>query len=130
MVDFMKEQVIIDVNQTSGTTTTTSIFIMSGVYDNKSNILTDETVLKTLLISRDPKICQGKPVIRGTRISVCNIVELHYLLSWDIQRIRDEYPHLGNEEIIAALEYYESHKKEIDSYLQEETEINAANTAG
>ncbi|MFH1776917.1 MAG: DUF433 domain-containing protein [Candidatus Omnitrophota bacterium] len=112
--------------QINKTTTTVSVMSIGGIYTTKTNTLADETALRSVLITKNPNICQGKPIILGTRISVSNIVELHYLLNWNIQKIRDEYPHLSNEQIIAALEYYENHTKEIDSYLQEEKEINAA----
>jgi uncharacterized protein (DUF433 family) len=85
----------------------------------------DMSISRALLIGCRPEICQGIPIIRGTRIAVANIVELHHLLGWSIQRIRDEYSFLNEEQIFAALEYYDSHSSEIDSYLQEETEVDA-----
>ncbi|MEK6646436.1 MAG: DUF433 domain-containing protein [Candidatus Firestonebacteria bacterium] len=111
------------------TTTTTTIInilvLQTGIYYSNRYSLANEAVFRTLLITKNPKICQGKPIILGTRISVTNIVELHFLLGWDIQKIRDEYPHLNTQQIIAAIEYYENHTKEIDLYLQEEKEVNA-----
>jgi len=81
--------------------------------------------LRASLIGQDQKICQGEPIIRGTRISVSHIVELHRLLQWNIPQIKDAHPHLSNEQITAALEYYGNHKREIDKYLREEREIDA-----
>jgi len=80
---------------------------------------------RSFLIVKNLQICGGEPTIEGTRISVTNIVELRYGLGWNVQKIIDGYPSLGEEQIKAALEYYESHPKEIDDYLQEEREIDA-----
>lgn len=82
----------------------------------------DETAEKYLLIERRKDICQNEPIIRGTRITVALIVELYHLLGWDLQKIRSEYPHLTSEQIFAALDYYDKHTKEIDTFLQQEKE--------
>jgi uncharacterized protein (DUF433 family) len=111
--------------QTNGTTSIMSLSPASGVYLSGANIIANETITRTLLITKNPKICQGKPIIRGTRISVTNITELYYLSNWDIQKIKDEYPQLNEQQILAALDYYETHTKEIDTYLQEEKEVDA-----
>jgi uncharacterized protein (DUF433 family) len=52
----------------------------------------------------DPKILAGKPVIRGTRLSVEFILGL-LANDWTIQQILNEYPQLKNEDVIAALKY-------------------------
>lgn len=56
------------------------------------------------LITRDPAILAGKPIIRGTRISVEFILEL---LSSEMTytEILEEYPHLEKADIQAALDY-------------------------
>ena len=77
---------------------------------------------RAALIIRDPAICQGDPIIRDTRIAVANIIELHYVLGWDIHRIREQFPHLKDEEIRAALDYYDQNKAQIDQILQNEKE--------
>jgi len=55
-------------------------------------------------ISVDPKICHGKPCIKGTRIPVYIILEL---LAGDTSpdEILREYPHLTKEDIKAAINY-------------------------
>ena len=52
----------------------------------------------------DEKILSGKPIIKGTRISVEFILEL---LSSDmsINDLLKEYSHLKKEDILAAIEY-------------------------
>jgi uncharacterized protein (DUF433 family) len=52
----------------------------------------------------DPKILTGKPVIRGTRISVELVVEL-LAAGWSHGQILTSYPHLTEEDIRACLAY-------------------------
>ena len=52
----------------------------------------------------NPKILGGKPVIRGTRMSVQFILEL-LSSGMDIQEILDEHPHLTHRDIQAAIRY-------------------------
>ena len=52
----------------------------------------------------DPKILTGKPVVRGTRISVELVVEL-LAAGWSHAQILASYPHLFEEDIRACLAY-------------------------
>lgn len=52
----------------------------------------------------DPKILTGKPVVRGTRISVELVVEL-LAAGWSHEQILASYPHLSEEDIRACLAY-------------------------
>ena len=55
-------------------------------------------------ISIDPKVCHGKPCIKGTRIMVSIILD--YLKAGeDAETILKEYPSLKEEDIRAALGY-------------------------
>jgi uncharacterized protein (DUF433 family) len=55
-------------------------------------------------ISIDPKVCHGKPCIKGTRIMVSIILD--YLKSGeDAKAILKEYPSLKEEDIRATLAY-------------------------
>ncbi len=58
---------------------------------------------KNLIIS-DPNIMMGKPVIKGTRITVELILE-KLAAGETIEEILDEYPQLNREAIQAALAY-------------------------
>jgi uncharacterized protein (DUF433 family) len=49
-------------------------------------------------------VCGGKPVIRGTRILVRNILGM-VAGGYTIDRILESYPELTREDIVAALEY-------------------------
>jgi len=52
----------------------------------------------------DPKILTGKPVVRGTRISVELVVDL-LAAGWSHAQILASYPHLSEEDIRACLAY-------------------------
>jgi len=60
--------------------------------------------MKTSRIELNPKVCNGKPVIRGTRIPVSVILEqIAEGISWDT--LLANYPELDREDIKAALHY-------------------------
>jgi uncharacterized protein (DUF433 family) len=55
-------------------------------------------------IEIDPRVCGGKPVIRGTRIPVAVIVsQLAEGQTW--QDVMQGYPELSEDDIRAALQY-------------------------
>ncbi|MGE3799925.1 MAG: DUF433 domain-containing protein [Candidatus Kapaibacterium sp.] len=52
----------------------------------------------------DPNICNGKPVIKGTRITVQTILE--FLSSGDeIEEILRQYPSLERDDVLACLRF-------------------------
>ena len=55
-------------------------------------------------IEINPAICNGKPVIRGTRIMVRNILGM-VAGGYTVDRILEAYPDLTREDVNAALEY-------------------------
>ena len=55
-------------------------------------------------IEINPAICSGKPVIRGTRIMVSNILGM-VAGGYSVDRILTAYPDLSREDVSAALEY-------------------------
>ena len=55
-------------------------------------------------IAIDPKVLAGKPVIKGTRISVEFIFEL-LANGWTVEDILKNYPQLKREDVLAALKY-------------------------
>jgi uncharacterized protein (DUF433 family) len=55
-------------------------------------------------ISVDPKVLVGKPVVKGTRISVEFVVDLMGR-GWTTEQILHEYDHLTPEDIQACLAY-------------------------
>ena len=52
----------------------------------------------------DPNVLVGKPVIKGTRISVEFVVDL-LGRGWTVEQILKEYDHLTREDIQACLAY-------------------------
>lgn len=55
-------------------------------------------------IVADPKILVGKPIIKGTRISVELVLDL-LARGWTTEQILKEYDHLTLEDIQACLTY-------------------------
>lgn len=57
-------------------------------------------------ITADPKVLLGKPVIKGTRISVELI--LGWLANgWTYEQILESYPHITRDDILASLAFAE-----------------------
>jgi uncharacterized protein (DUF433 family) len=55
-------------------------------------------------ITTNPEICNGKPIIRGMRITVTTVLE--YLASGEnMENLLDAYPVLEKEDILACLEF-------------------------
>ena len=52
----------------------------------------------------DPKICHGKPIIKGTRIMVANILSL-IAGGYNIEEVINYYPELTKETALAAIKY-------------------------
>jgi uncharacterized protein (DUF433 family) len=63
----------------------------------------------------DPKVLVGKPLIRGTRLSVEFILDL-LANDWTIEQILNEYPQLVREDVIAVLKYAAEMAKEEKVY--------------
>ena len=65
-------------------------------------------------ITIDPKICHGKPVIKGTRVLVSNILSA-LSSGQSFEEIIEDYPNISKEDILQALEFgsyltkFESH---------------------
>jgi uncharacterized protein (DUF433 family) len=55
-----------------------------------------------------------KPVIRGTRIRVEDVVGWYVEQGWSVDKILEEFPHLTPAGIHAALAYYWDHKDELE----------------
>lgn len=56
------------------------------------------------LIAVDPKVLLGKPVVKGTRISVELVIDL-LAAGWTDEQILNSYPNLTAEDIRACLAY-------------------------
>ncbi len=52
----------------------------------------------------DPDICNGQPVIKGTRITLRTVLE--FLAAGDsIEDVLEEYPSLSREDVLACLRF-------------------------
>jgi uncharacterized protein (DUF433 family) len=56
------------------------------------------------MITRDPKILLGKPIIKGTRISV-ELVMRKLANGYSVEQVLSNYPHLTLRQIQACFEY-------------------------
>ena len=70
------------------------------------------------LITQDPDILGGKPIIKGTRMSVESILEL-LASGVEINEILKDYPILKKEHILAAVEYASRLVGKTESYIFE-----------
>jgi len=70
-------------------------------------------------------VCGGKPVIKGTRITVASIAGL-YIMGYGPEEIQREYPHLTLSQVYDAIAYYLDHREEINRGLQRDLEENVS----
>ncbi len=64
--------------------------------------MTEERLLKRIVVN--PKIMLGKPVIKGTRLTVEVIVE-KFAYGATIEDLKKDYPFLSKDDIMASLLY-------------------------
>lgn len=57
-------------------------------------------------IESDPNVLGGKPVIRGTRVSVEQVLQ-HLVDGWTVPDLLRSYPKIGKDDVIACLQYAE-----------------------
>lgn len=67
-------------------------------------------------IISDPRVLGGKPVLKGTRLSVEFVLEL-LAAGWDRAALRENYPNLTEERIRAVLAYAAETFREERFYL-------------
>lgn len=72
-----------------------------------------ETVEHVGKIKRDPKICDGAPVVGGTRTRVLDIVIAFEHKGLSPDEIVDHYPQLDLGDVHSALSYYYNHMGEV-----------------
>lgn len=81
------------------------------------NAFVKSKIIKYPHISSEPRIANGAPIIKGTRITV-RAVAGYYQLGMTPDEILQSLPHLSQSQLHAALTYYFDHKKEIDRDLK------------
>ncbi len=65
-------------------------------------------------ISADPKICFGKPCIKGHRIWVSLVLDL-LASGWSFQEVKENYPGVDDDDIRACIAYGAEMSR--DSYI-------------
>lgn len=55
-------------------------------------------------ITLDPEICHGKPVVRGTRVLVANVIG-SLAAGQSIPEILEDYPSIQEQDVRACLEF-------------------------
>jgi uncharacterized protein (DUF433 family) len=63
-----------------------------------------EVVSRLHRITSDPEVCHGKPVIRGLRYPVADILQL-LAGGMSVDEVLADYPDLERDDVLAALEY-------------------------
>lgn len=66
------------------------------------------------ILSSDPEIRGGRPVIAGTGITIHRIA-IWYRLGYSPEEIANQYGHLTVAQVYAALAYYHSNQAEIEA---------------
>lgn len=71
-------------------------------------------------ITRRKGVCGGKPIIKGTRIKVSQIVIYYEKMSYTPDAIVEAHPHITLAQVHDALSYYYENREEIDCQIAEE----------
>jgi len=87
--------------------------------DSLSGVNRMENWQKRIII--DPQILMGKPVIKGTRLSVDFIINL-LAQGWEKAEIMRNYPDITEEDIQACLQYASERLNEEKIYLLSSSE--------
>ena len=64
----------------------------------------------------DPEVVGGAPTVKGTRVPVRAVACL-WRATGDRALIRRNYPRLSDDDVEAAIRFYEEHRTEIDAEL-------------
>ena len=71
-------------------------------------------------IVRSPEICNGSPVVKGTRTRVIDIVIEYTMLGRSPDEIVDAHPYLDLANVHDVISYYYDHRDEIDAKIKKE----------
>jgi uncharacterized protein (DUF433 family) len=70
-------------------------------------------------IVRSSEICNGSPIVKGTRTRVIDIIIEYAMLGRSPNEIIDAHPYLDLASVHDVLSYYYEHQQEIDAEIQE-----------
>ena len=71
----------------------------------------------------NPKICNGSPVVAGTRVRIVDIAIEYEYLSRSPDEIITAHPHLKLEQVHDALSYYYENRSEMDRKIKEDKQF-------
>jgi uncharacterized protein (DUF433 family) len=74
-------------------------------------------------IATDPRLANGAPLIKGTRITVRTVAG-YYQLGMSVDEILQSLPHLSQAQVHAALTFYFDHRKDVDRDLRRNSDID------
>ncbi|MDZ7690986.1 MAG: DUF433 domain-containing protein [Balneolaceae bacterium] len=74
-------------------------------------------------ITKDKDIGGGKPIIRGTRTRVSNLIA-YYKLGYTPEELEQSFPHLSLAKIYDALSFYHDNREQIDYEIEADKEAN------
>ena len=77
-----------------------------------------ETLTKHCYIVQNNAILGGEQIIKGTRISVRDVVE-NWRLGLSPEEIVIHFPHLTLAQVFDALSYYSDNQEEINEYIEQ-----------
>ena len=77
-----------------------------------------ENLTKHCYIVQNNAILGGEPIIKGTRISVRDVVE-NWRLGLSPEEIVIHFPHLTLAQVFDALSYYSDNQEEINEYIEQ-----------
>jgi len=74
-------------------------------------------------IEADKKICDGSPVIKGTRMRVVDIAIEYEYLNHTPDEIISAHPHLKLEQVHDTLSYYYENRSELDEKIKKDKQF-------
>ena len=74
-------------------------------------------------ITRDKEKGGGKPIIRGTRTRVSNLIP-YYKLGYTPEELKQAFPHLTLSKIYDALSFYHENQAKVDEEIEANKEGN------
>lgn len=86
----------------------------------------EQSKIRPPYITTEERVCNGKPVIAGTRIKVDQIALEYDRMGWSADEIVQAHPHLTLAHVHAALAFYYENADSINAAIQENEQAVAA----
>jgi uncharacterized protein (DUF433 family) len=74
-------------------------------------------------IEKDPRVCAGSPVIKGTRVRVVDVAIEYECLDRTPDEIVMAHPHLELKQVHDALSYYYGNRVELDQKIKKDRQF-------